>query len=477
METIQEKIEKFKTSKFYIGNVKQIVEKEQLDNEGNFDLKESEKLFKKEVDKIKLLLKKHLELDNVSFLFGTGSSMLLNAVSIRDIPKKIEEKINSTSDEIYAIFIKLVKIYQSKDNSFLKDLIDDRTSLSSNEWKVFKIENDIFRWVSKEENGNIATPLENFTDFALGLLYVSEYSSNIIIDGFKISKEELNTLLGSIKKELFNLCDLKYEKDKLIHHKKFTKALLGRPLNLRRANIFTTNYDLAFEDTFDDLGVHYINGFCGFNNRYFKPEVYDFDMYYPGNTTEGKVRRVEKVLRYYKLHGSLTWVREPQEANDIYGLREFPISVIRNNIKSETPDISTGDLIIYPTSYKKGYTLDFPYSELFRQFAVTIRQQQTVLFCIGYSFFDEHINDIIFQALSIPSFSLIIIAKDGDNKELKKLIELNDPRIMIFIGDYLGDFKYFADDLMPNFHDLDIQSKVAESLEKLYKSKNSESGD
>ena len=45
METIQEKIEKFKTSKFYIGNVEQIVEKEQLDNEGNFDLKESEKLF------------------------------------------------------------------------------------------------------------------------------------------------------------------------------------------------------------------------------------------------------------------------------------------------------------------------------------------------------------------------------------------------------------------------------------------------
>ncbi len=234
---------------------------------------------------------------------------------------------------------------------------------------------------------------------------------------------------------------------------------------------------MAFEDTFDDLGVHYINGFCGFNNRYFKPEVYDFDMYYPGNTTEGKVRRVEKVLRYYKLHGSLTWVREKQEANNIYGLKEFPISVIRNNIESANPENSTGDLIIYPTSYKKGYTLDFPYSELFRQFAVTIRQQQTVLFCIGYSFFDEHINDIIFQALSIPSFSLIIITKDGNNTELKKLIELNDPRIMVFTGDYLGDFKYFADDLMPNFHDLDIQSKVAESLEKLYKNKYSKDGE
>ena len=103
---------------------------------------------------------------------------------------------------------------------------------------------------------------------------------------------------------------------------------------------------------------------------------------------------------------------------------------------------------------------------------------------VEVNFFSSHedrktknINDIIFQALSIPSFSLIIITKDGNNTELKKLIELNDPRIMVFTGDYLGDFKYFADDLMPNFHDLDIQSKVAESLEKLYKNKYSKDGE
>ena len=72
METIKDKIEKFKTSKFYIGNVEQTLDTEKLDDKGEFDLKESEKLFKKEVDKIKLLLKKHLELDNVSFLFETG---------------------------------------------------------------------------------------------------------------------------------------------------------------------------------------------------------------------------------------------------------------------------------------------------------------------------------------------------------------------------------------------------------------------
>ena len=253
------------------------------------------------------------------------------------------------------------------------------------------------------------------------------------------------------------------------------KSLLGRPLNLRRANIFTLNYDLAFEDAFEELGVHYINGFNGFNKRYFRPEVFDFDMYYPGNLTEGKVSRVEKVIKYFKLHGSLTWVREDISANNIYGLRELPIEYIRQKYNNE--DImksGIGDVVIYPTSYKKGYTLDFPYSELFRQFASAITQPQSVLFCIGYSFYDEHINDIIYQALSIPSFTLVIIDLNG-NYEINKLKELNDPRIMILEGKYLGDFKIFAEEIMPNFHELNIEEKVSNTLNKIYSVK--ENGD
>jgi len=126
--------------------------------------------------------------------------------------------------------------------------------------------------------------------------------------------------------------------------------------------------------------------------------------------------------------------------------------------------------MIYPTSYKKGYTLDFPYSELFRQFSSTITQPQSVLFCIGYSFCDEHINDIIKQALAIPSFTLIIVDYLGTvNEEIKKLKSLNDPRIVILEGKYLGDFKIFAKDVMPNYHDIDIREKVVTTLKKLYR--------
>jgi len=53
-------------------------------------------------------------------------------------------------------------------------------------------------------------------------------------------------------------------------------------------------------------------------------------------------------------------------------------------------------------------SLNFPYSELFRKFADRLQQPEAVLFVVGYSFYDEHVNDIIYQALANPSFTLII---------------------------------------------------------------------
>ena len=174
------------------------------------------------------------------------------------------------------------------------------------------------------------------------------------------------------------------------YHEHFTKKVLQRSLNLKRANIFTTNYDLAFDKAFDRLGVNYINGFSGFHNRYFKPETFEYDIFFPGSTTQGKVQRIEKVLRYFKIHGSLTWVNRVPSANCVYGIEELPMELIRENKEYDS-------LIIYPTTVKKSYTLDYPYSELFRQFSVSIAQPQSVLITFGYSFSDEHINDLIYR--------------------------------------------------------------------------------
>jgi len=196
----------------------------------------------------------------------------------------------------------------------------------------------------------------------------------------EIDIEKLEQLIEAIKKAIFEMCDidrisfddnhfLKKEENKEIkdkmekegrytYHKSLLISLLQRPLNLRRVNIFTLNYDLAFEYACDELGIEYINGFVGFNERNFRPEVYNYDFFFPGDTTEGKVRRIERVIKYYKLHGSLNWVYKNQNKNNPYGLYEIPIELVRMKLTNKTNKTNNlGDIMIYPTSSKKEYTL------------------------------------------------------------------------------------------------------------------------
>lgn len=414
------------------------------------------------LNKIRVLLKNYLELDNVSFLFGAGSSVHLGSISIANIPTDFEidikkiEKIPGVEDDAYNEFLSIIKQLQQSEEIIRTD----------------------------GEDKQIIYPIEGLLNYLIALQYVCE--PNPSISPFKY----LNAIISSIKRTLFDLCDLdnldpkqiytKEENQQLklnryFYHEKLVKKILQRPLNLKRANIFTTNYDLAFENAFDNQGVYYIDGFTGFQNRCFRPETFDYDIFYPGSTTQGKVHRTEKVIRYYKIHGSLSWVRTPASAANIYGIKEVPIDLLRK-VKDQSGESLIGEILIYPSATKRSYTLDFPYSELFRQFGSSITQPQSVLFTYGYSFSDDHINDIIFQALSIPSFTLIIIDYLGTkNPAIKRLKELNDPRIIILEGEQLGDFLFFTQYVIPDLVELNTEELVAGTLNKIYGKQNSSS--
>lgn len=436
------------------------------------------------IDKIKLMLKNYLELDNVSFLFGSGSSIHLGAVSIRNFPIEVENYIieqDIIKAGIKDHFILVIKQLQAELLKYGKTQLIGGTQTFEDErkWK-FEIVDDLVRDFESKE---IVIEYEKVLNYLIALDFVFNE------DKSKQRTDKYAELITVIKEGLFNVCNLenrkvsqviidrkkasKFEKEreqgnlletksKYIFHEKFIKAILQRPLNLRRANIFTANYDLAFEYAFDKLGIHYIDGFSGFHKRFFKPETFEYDIFYPGSTTSGKVQRIEKVVRYFKLHGSLSWVNsEFRDANNLYGIEEKPLELIESLKKK-------GEIIIYPSAVKKSYTLDLPYSELFRQFASTINQSQSVLITIGYSFGDDHFNDIIYQALSNPTFTLIVVDFQGTRNEyIKNLKELNDPRVIILEGEFFGDFLTFSDTLMPNFNNIDNYEKVANTLNEL----------
>ena len=371
--------------------------------------------------KEKLLIKKYLGLENVSVLTGAGTSFHLGAPIIRNIPEELKKICKSDITTYFGA---------GTDPSY-EDLFN---CLQADRFLKEK---------KKEDISLINKSISNMQEWLFKNCNTEKTDINVHYKG-----------------------DLKLQKNRYHYHEALIKKLLQRPNNLKRANLFTTNYDMAFDYALDNLGIHYINGFMGVHNRCFRPEVYDYDLYYPGQSVTGKVHRAEKVLKYYKIHGSLSWLATKPTVSNTYGIKEIPL-----NDKFK-PD-ENNEIMIYPCVSKKSFTLDLPYSELFRQFAQAINQPQSVLFCIGYSFNDEHINDIINQALAIPSFTLII-ANYSPSHDPKSPIEglkaLGDKRIIILEQSDADQttFTGFVNNIMPDLYEEEENEAIAETMLKLY---------
>ena len=455
------------------------------------------------VAQVREKIKNYLQLDNVSFLFGTGSSIHLGATGIQNIPSQVEKDIEASGDDdLKNDFKKYVTTLQK---NLLKKLNPELNKYFEDDrcWSLIYDGTYIRNYEGDKETAPDADMTPHYGEILLQFEFLLNYLTAALFqrnaEQDNDESKHIQDLITALKKSLFNICDVherttrdrdlkrikekgleaEFNRNKYLFHEKFLKSLMQRPLNLQRANIFTSNYDLAFEYAFDNLGIKYIDGFSGFHHRYFKPETFNYDIFYPGSTTAGKVQRIEKVVRYFKMHGSISWVSDGERTpSNAYGIEEMPIELIKRKAADKEDDFDYGNLMIYPTAVKKSYTLDLPYSELFRHFAYCISQPQSVLFTVGYSFCDEHFNDIIYQALSNPSFTLVIIDFNGCEKsaEIKRLRDLNDPRIIIIEGDYLGDFLTLANTLMPDFLDTSSEDKVTKTLNTLLGTKDESDG-
>jgi hypothetical protein len=269
--------------------------------------------------------------------------------------------------------------------------------------------------------------------------------------GLDAKSEDIDECLGYATSALKRACQLPTtdKKNGLDTYKTFVRKLLTRPLNLKRVNIFTLNYDTLVEQACDAEGVVLLDGFVGTQRRIFRPESYEQDLYFPAETTEGRVHRFDRVLHLYKLHGSITWIATEPSIDNPYGVEA---RVFDSDGKEP--------LLIYPTPAKYGETLGLPYSELFRRFAAAVVRPQSVLFVIGYGFGDEHVNAIIRQALAVPSFTLVIVDPAPKSDFVKTLRKQKDRRVWIAEGPRLGTLAGFVEHVLPDLRDEEIRKKV-----------------
>lgn len=415
-----------------------------------------------------IYISKLLKAENLSFLFGAGPSIPLGSITIRNIPLKIEYQIHQTlsaeNDKSKLFYELLEYLIGSKpfSQADIKGRIEtiQKLIVEGNKEKIKEQEikitlEDLLSFLYCLRSA-IVTPSQNNNDSNLCL---KKNGKEITV-----SKDVLDNLITTIKKEYFSLLSTVPDPsipNPLSTHKQFLKRILTRPLNLRRPKIFTTNNDLLIERAMDELGIMYLDGFIGTTRRIFRPECYNYDFYFPSTSTEGKVHRVDQVIHFYKIHGSINWVRAFNRPESIYGIETRDTETIEKESKY-------GDVMIYPTPLKNEFTLDFPYSDLFRRFADTITQPQSVLITIGYSFADEHVNRIIYQALTIPSFTLLIVDPIADkNEEIKRLMRLEDSRVHIISGWDIGTFEGFTKKLLPDIKELEVYEKSAKSAHRM----------
>jgi hypothetical protein len=303
---------------------------------------------------------------------------------------------------------------------------------------------------------------------------------SLLLNGIGIKDvSELSEVLVELERAIAVICNLKLPPSALTMaeapftpHEMFVAKLVARDPHHGRAKVFTTNYDTLPEQAMDRLGVLYADGFTGTIDRRFNPSAYEIDLHYPGDIAEGRVRRIDKFLQLYKLHGSINWRR-----TKIAGQNPFGVTVDVRPLPTESEVISNPDLLssvfpqaeglaILPTAGKYGETLAMPYAHLFRLFAHALSQSQSVLLVVGYSGWDSHVNRIIEDGLTNPGFSCVIL-DPCPSAWARRLCSADfSGRVYLFGGEW-GKFELFSEYVMPDLEILKTELKIAETIREL----------
>jgi len=191
----------------------------------------------------------------------------------------------------------------------------------------------------------------------------------------------------------------------------FLLSFASRAATRERLNLFTTNYDRLIEYGCDLAGLHVLDRFVGALSPEFRASRLNLDIHYNPPGIRGEPRYLEGVIRLCKIHGSIDWRWEKKE------LRRFAIPFGSATDHPDIPKEPSGTVMIYPNPAKDVETLNYPYSELFRDFAAAVCRPNSSLVAYGYGFGDDHVNRVIKDMLTIPSTHLVIIAWDDIKPE------------------------------------------------------------
>jgi hypothetical protein len=239
----------------------------------------------------------------------------------------------------------------------------------------------------------------------------------------------------------------------------FLLSFASRAASRERLNLFTTNYDRLIEYGCDLTGLRVVDRFVGVLTPVFRASRLNIDLHYNPPGIRGEPRYLEGVIRLFKLHGSLDWRLEGKN------IRRYGVPLGASSDHPDIPKEPLDSVMVYPNAAKDVETSEFPYAELFRDFAAATCRPNSVLVTYGYGFGDDHINRVIHNMLTVPSTHIVIMSYDkskfdenGQRTETDPAIERiqkfcseagHEAQISLLIGSHFGNLPELVENYLP----------------------------
>ena len=330
----------------------------------------------------KLLIKKetshfiHKNYGNIIVLAGAGDSVVLNG-------NNICEKFGKTV-------------------SMLAELINKELKMDSNCFTLQELA-DFCKYnvpVEEVEESKI-NPKFNLEDFLSDLLSFEKYVAEGDYPKYEVSKNKIFDLIIS---------NTSYDYDEsYLKHSAFINTVSHLVKTPSKLSIVTTNYDTLIEDAADSIGFTVIDGFTFAHRPQFDSDMFEWNLV--KDIENIKTRELEykkNIINLLKLHGSLTW-----ERSDKHIFRKE-----KNNVKKP--------IMIFPSSNKYMQSYQEPYFELFIKFQELLKRPNTLLITTGFSFADNHISQMIIQAILHNKSLALLISDYNINQENENWIRLQE---------------------------------------------------
>lgn len=171
--------------------------------------------------------------------------------------------------------------------------------------------------------------------------------------------------------------------------------------------VFTTNYDLIIEKSLELSQIPYFDGFVGAYEPFFWQESVDYSVTHEDLT--------KNWVRLWKLHGSLSWFWRQDKENRVNRIVRLGHVGDDKCIKNE--------LVIYPSREKYDSSRKQPFVAYFDRMRDYLSSGELLFVISGYSFSDQHINEIIFNCLRQNNrlFVLVFCYLDAEVEAVGKM--------------------------------------------------------